>query len=60
MKQKRKMYRGALIINLGKEVIFFLPRGDDFLKADSESDAKRRINLALGTIPDQRRRNPFL
>lgn len=50
MSERRKKYRGAIIISSEDKVSFFLPRGDDFLNASSEEDAKRKIDLALGSI----------
>lgn len=57
-KEKKKKYRGAIIISSPEKTLFFLPRGDDFQKANSEDDAKRRIDLALGDVPS-RSRCPF-
>lgn len=57
-KERRKKYRGAIILTSPEKTSFFLPRGDDFLNASSEEDAKRLIDLALGSI-STRDRCPF-
>lgn len=58
MSERRKKYRGAIIVCSEDKTQFFLPRGDDFIKASSEADAKRLIDLALGSICT-RSRCPF-